>query len=129
MGDWSEKYELVIGLEVHAQLLTGSKLFSSDANVFGSAANKNISTITLAHPGTLPKLNKQAVILAVRMGIACNCEIERVNTFARKHYFYPDLPKAYQTSQHTSPVCKGGYITIKSKDGEKQIPLNRIHLE
>jgi aspartyl-tRNA(Asn)/glutamyl-tRNA(Gln) amidotransferase subunit B len=129
MGDWNEKYEVVIGLEVHAQLLTKSKLFSSDANVFGSSANENISTITLAHPGTLPKLNKEAVTLAVRMGIACNCEIERVNTFARKHYFYPDLPKAYQTSQHTSPVCKGGYITIKSKDGTKQIPLNRIHLE
>jgi aspartyl-tRNA(Asn)/glutamyl-tRNA(Gln) amidotransferase subunit B len=129
MSDWSEKYELVIGLEVHAQLLTKSKLFSSDANVFGSSANENISTVTLAHPGTLPKLNKEAITLAVRMGVACNCEIEKVNTFARKHYFYPDLPKAYQTSQHTSPVCKGGYVTIKSKDGAKQIPLNRIHLE
>lgn len=129
MSDWSEKYELVIGLEVHAQLLTRSKLFSSDANQFGSAANENISTITLAHPGTLPKLNKEAVTLAVRMGIACNCEIEEVNTFARKHYFYPDLPKAYQTSQHTSPVCKGGHVTIRSANGIKQIPLNRIHLE
>jgi aspartyl-tRNA(Asn)/glutamyl-tRNA(Gln) amidotransferase subunit B len=127
--NWTERYELVIGLEVHAQLLTETKLFSSDSAVFGNEPNHNISTITLAHPGTLPKLNKKAVTLAVRLGLACNCEIERENTFARKHYFYPDLPKAYQTSQHTSPVCKGGHVTIQTPSGKKNIPLNRIHLE
>lgn len=126
---YSDTYEAVIGLEVHAQLLTKSKLFSPDDAGFGGAPNTHISPITLAHPGTLPKLNKEAIELAVRMGLACHCEIETTNYFARKHYFYPDLPKGYQLSQHTTPVCKGGFVKIKTADGERSIRLNRIHME
>lgn len=126
---YSNKYEAVIGLEVHAQLLTKSKLFSADDASFGADANTHISAITLAHPGTLPKLNKEAIELAVRMGLACNCEIEEINYFARKHYFYPDLPKGYQLTQHTTPVCKGGFVKIKTDAGERNIQLNRIHIE
>ena len=123
-----DAYETVIGLEVHAQLLTNSKLFSGDSASFGGEPNTHISPITLAHPGTLPRLNKKAVEYAIRIGLACHCEITRLNYFARKNYFYPDLPKGYQLSQHTTPICKGGYVPIKT-DGEKNIPLNRIHLE
>ena len=124
-----QKYEAVIGLEVHARLSTKSKLFSSDANAYGSAPNENVGVITLAHPGTLPKTNKKAIEYAVMMGIACNCVINQKNYFARKHYFYPDLPKGYQISQHTTPVCVGGHVSIKIADTEKKIQLNRIHLE
>jgi aspartyl-tRNA(Asn)/glutamyl-tRNA(Gln) amidotransferase subunit B len=123
------KYEAVIGLEVHAQLQTQSKLFSGDSASFGAEPNTHISPITLGHPGTLPKTNKKAVEYAVKMGLACHCEIERYNYFARKNYFYADLPKGYQVSQHTTPVCKGGYVSIKTKEGEKNVKLNRIHLE
>lgn len=122
-------YELVVGLEVHAQLLTKSKLFCGDSTAFGAEPNTHISAITLAHPGTLPKLNRKAIEFAVKMGLACHCEIEKRNYFARKNYFYPDLPKGYQISQHTTPICKGGYIKIKTAGDEKKIRLNRIHLE
>ncbi|MBL7741245.1 MAG: Asp-tRNA(Asn)/Glu-tRNA(Gln) amidotransferase subunit GatB [Chitinophagaceae bacterium] len=122
-------YEIVVGLEVHAQLLTKSKLFCGDSIAFGAAPNTHISPITLAHPGTLPKMNRNAIEFAVKMGLACHCEIEKSNYFARKNYFYPDLPKGYQVSQHTTPICKGGYVTIKTGEGERQIRLNRIHLE
>ncbi len=125
----SEKYEAVIGLEVHARLLTKSKLFCSDANSYGSEPNENVGVITLAHPGTLPKTNKQAIEFAVKMGIACNCAINQKNYFARKHYFYPDLPKGFQTSQHTVPVCGSGFVTIKTSNGERNIALHHIHLE
>jgi aspartyl-tRNA(Asn)/glutamyl-tRNA(Gln) amidotransferase subunit B len=124
-----DKYEAVIGLEVHAQLSTKSKLFSGDSTSFGAEANTHISPITLAHPGTLPKTNKKAVEYAIKMGLACHCQIEEYNYFARKNYFYPDLPKGYQISQHTTPICKGGYVTIRTKDAERDIQLNRIHLE
>lgn len=129
MLNYSEKYEAVIGLEVHAQLLTKTKLFCGDSAGFGAEPNTHISPVTLAHPGTLPKLNKDAIELAVRMGLACNCEIEQKNYFARKHYFYPDLPKGYQLSQHTTPVCKGGFVKIKTANSERNIQLNRIHME
>ncbi len=122
-------YETVIGLEVHAQLLTKSKLFCGDAIAYGAAPNTHVSPITLAHPGTLPKMNKKAIEFAVKMGLACHCEIEKNNYFARKNYFYPDLPKGYQISQHTTPVCKGGYISIKVNGTERKIRLNRIHME
>ena len=125
----NETYETVVGLEVHARLLTKSKLFSSDSNTFGSAPNTEISPVTLAHPGTLPKMNKKAIEFAIKMGLACNCEIVKQNFFARKNYFYPDLPKGYQLSQHTTPICRGGFITIISEGSEKNIRLNRIHLE
>jgi aspartyl-tRNA(Asn)/glutamyl-tRNA(Gln) amidotransferase subunit B len=124
-----EKYEAVIGLEVHTQLLTKSKLFCGDSTIFGSAPNTNISPISLAHPGTLPVMNKKAIDYAIKLGLAFNCEIIRNNYFARKNYFYPDLPKGYQVSQHTTPICKNGYVTINVDGIERNILLNRIHLE
>jgi len=123
------KYEAVIGLEIHAQLATKSKLFCGDATDFGAAPNTQISPITMGHPGTLPKTNEQAIAYAIMMGLACGCAIEKNNYFARKNYFYPDLPKGYQISQHTTPICVGGEIKINTAAGEKMIQLNRIHLE
>jgi aspartyl-tRNA(Asn)/glutamyl-tRNA(Gln) amidotransferase subunit B len=124
-----DAYEIVVGLEVHAQLLTKTKLFCGDSAAFGGEPNTHISPITLAHPGTLPMLNRKAVEYAIKMGIACHCNISPNNYFARKNYFYPDLPKGYQVSQHITPICEGGYINIKTSTGEKKIQLNRIHLE
>ena len=129
MQSLQDKYETVVGLEVHAQLLTKTKLFSGDSAAYGGEPNTHISAVTLALPGTLPKLNRKAIEFAIQMGLACNCEIETVNYFARKHYFYPDLPKGYQITQHETPVCKGGSVTIKTSSGKKQIRLNHIHLE
>lgn len=126
---WQEKYEAVIGLEVHAQLATLSKLFCGDSTAFGAEPNTQVSPITLGHPGTLPKTNQKAVEYAIKIGLACHCEIEQHNYFARKNYFYPDLPKGYQISQHTTPICKGGYVTIHTSTGRKDVQLNRIHLE
>lgn len=124
------KYQLVIGLEVHAQLLTESKMFAADANQYGQSPNTLISVITLGHPGTLPKVNKKAVEFAVKMGLACNSEITRYNIFSRKNYFYPDLPKGYQITQDKGPICVGGYVPIELADGtEKQVKLNRVHME
>jgi len=125
----NDKYQVVIGLEVHAQLLTKSKLFSGDSAAFGAAPNTHISPITLAHPGTLPKMNKEAIEYAVRLGMALHCDIEQQNYFARKNYFYPDLPKGYQVSQHTTPICKNGLVRIVIGDTERHIKLNRIHME
>jgi aspartyl-tRNA(Asn)/glutamyl-tRNA(Gln) amidotransferase subunit B len=116
-------------LEVHAQLLTRTKLFCGDSASFGGEPNTHISPVTLGYPGSLPRLNRQAVEYAIRMGLACHSEIERTNYFARKNYFYPDLPKGYQISQHTTPVCKGGRVTIRTAEGRRDILLNRIHLE
>ena len=125
----NDKYEVVIGLEVHVQLLTKSKLFSGDSASFGGAPNTHVSPITLAHPGTLPKMNKKAIEFALKLGLALQCEIEQVNYFARKNYFYPDLPKGYQVSQHTTPICKNGFVTIKTGGNERNVRLNRIHIE
>jgi aspartyl-tRNA(Asn)/glutamyl-tRNA(Gln) amidotransferase subunit B len=127
--DINDAYETVVGLEVHAQLLTKSKLFSGDSASFGADPNTNVSPVTLAHPGTLPKMNGEAIGFAIKMGLACHCAIKKENHFARKNYFYPDLPKGYQISQHTTPICEGGFISINIKGGEKQIRLNRIHME
>jgi aspartyl-tRNA(Asn)/glutamyl-tRNA(Gln) amidotransferase subunit B len=124
-----DAYEVVVGLEVHAQLLTNSKLFCGDSAAFGGEPNTHISPITLAHPGTLPKLNKKAINYAVKIGLACNCTITRHNYFARKNYFYPDLPKGYQLSQHTTAICQGGFVTIRTQEGTRDIKLNRIHME
>ncbi|MTI32023.1 Asp-tRNA(Asn)/Glu-tRNA(Gln) amidotransferase subunit GatB [Xanthovirga aplysinae] len=125
-----DKYTVVIGLEVHAQLLTKSKMYAPDINEYGSMPNTNISVITLGHPGTLPKTNKKAVEYAIKMGLACNSHITRENIFDRKNYFYPDLPKGYQVTQDKTPICQGGFITIKTKEGKPhQIHLNRIHME
>ncbi len=124
-----KEYEIVVGLEVHVQLQTKSKLFCGDSTAFGNPPNTAVSPITLAHPGTLPKMNKEAIGFAIKMGLACNCTIAKENYFARKHYFYPDLPKGFQVSQHTTPICSGGFIIIQHPGGEKKIRLNRIHLE
>ena len=118
-----------MGLEVHAQLLTTSKLFCGDSTVYGGAPNTHVSPITLGYPGTLPKMNEKAIRFAVKMGLACHSEIVKENYFARKNYFYPDLPKGYQVTQHTTPICKNGFIKIRTGDTEKNIRLNRIHLE
>lgn len=124
------KFTPVIGLEVHAQLSTKTKIYNSDSVAFGDAPNTNVSVITLAHPGTLPKLNKTVIEYAIKMGLACSSAISRRQIFDRKNYFYPDLPKGYQITQDRTPICKGGSINIRTKDGaEKSIPLNRIHIE
>ena len=125
----NDKYQVVIGLEVHAQLLTKSKLFSGDSISFGASPNTHVSPIALAHPGTLPVMNKEVIALAVKLGIALNCNIAENNFFARKNYFYPDLPKGYQVSQHTAPICNGGFLTIQTLAGAKAVKLNRIHME
>ncbi len=125
----NQKYEVVIGLEVHVQLQTQSKLFCGDSAEFGAEPNTHISPITLAHPGTLPKMNRKAIEYAIKLGLSLNCDIEQHNYFARKNYFYPDLPKGYQVSQHTTPICKNGFIKIRTGETEKDIILNRIHLE
>jgi aspartyl-tRNA(Asn)/glutamyl-tRNA(Gln) amidotransferase subunit B len=123
------EYEVVIGLEVHAQLLTQTKLFCGDTILFGAAPNTQVSVISLAHPGTLPKLNKEAIRLAIRLGLATQSQIVQQNYFARKNYFYPDLPKGYQISQHTTPICKGGVVPITVGKERREIRLNRIHIE
>ena len=124
------RYEVVIGLEVHAQLSTTGKLFCGDSTLFGESPNTQVSAVTLAHPGTLPYLNKAALERAVLMGMACQSTISRKSYFARKNYDYPDLRKGYQISQHHDPVCVGGFITIRLADGShREIKLTRIHLE
>jgi aspartyl-tRNA(Asn)/glutamyl-tRNA(Gln) amidotransferase subunit B len=122
-------YRAVIGLEVHIQLATKSKLFTGDSTEYGQPPNTNLSVITLAHPGTMPKLNKKAVEYAIRMGLACDCEISRYCIFDRKNYFYPDLPKGFQTTQDRTPICIGGEVPVTLNEQEVSIKLNRIHLE
>ena len=125
-----DKYEAVIGLEIHAQLQTKTKAYSSDRNEYGSAPNTNVSVVTLGHPGTLPMYNKKAINFAVKMGLACESTITKDMIFARKNYFYPDLPKGYQITQDETPICTGGKVLIKTDDGkDKEITLTRIHLE
>ena len=124
-----DKYTVVIGLEVHAQMLTKSKAYSSDSTEFGTMPNTNVSVITMGMPGTLPKINKKVVDYAIKMGIATNCEIREENIYARKNYFYPDLPKGYQITQDKTPICESGHITIDKEDGEMNIGITRIHME
>ena len=112
-------YETVIGLETHVQLSTASKAFCSDAAAFGDAPNTQTSIISLAHPGTLPRLNKKAVEYAVKLGLALDCEINRRSHFDRKNYFYADLPKGFQTTQDRAPVCLGGSIALKTETGQR----------
>src|SRR5690606_13789493 len=128
--NYSDKYEMVVGLEVHAQLLTKSKAYSSDKNEYGELPNRNISEVTLGLPGSLPLVNKKVPELAVRLGLAMNCTIRKYNMYARKNYFYADLPKGYQISQFDTPICHDGYLMIKDADGnEKRIGIERIHME
>lgn len=125
-----ERYTAVIGLEVHAQLSLQRKMFSPEAATYGALPNTLLSTVTLAHPGTLPRVNKQAVAYAIKMGLACQATITRKNFFARKNYFYPDLPKGYQITQDSMPICQGGFLTIDTPaGGEKRVALQRIHME
>lgn len=128
--EFKHKYELVVGLEVHAQLSTQSKSFSSDSAAFGGDPNQHVSVVSLGHPGTLPFVNKKMVEYAVRMGLACDCSINLNNTFARKNYFYADLPKGYQITQDQAPICLGGHITVRLSDGsQKNIAIHHIHME
>jgi len=124
------EYEVVIGLEIHAQILTKSKAFSADKAEYGSHPNTNVSVISLGHPGTLPRHNHDAVEKSIRVGLAFGSEIERFNKYSRKNYFYADLPKGYQITQFDTPICKGGKVTVKLKDGStKDINLTRAHME
>lgn len=124
------KYEAVIGLEVHAQLSTESKAFCGCSTKFGVDPNSNVCPVCLGHPGVLPVLNKKVVEFTVLMGLATNCKINQQSIFARKNYFYPDLPKGYQISQYEEPICENGFIEIKTKDGYlKKIGITRIHME
>jgi aspartyl-tRNA(Asn)/glutamyl-tRNA(Gln) amidotransferase subunit B len=123
-------YVPVIGLEVHAQLSTRSKIYAADSALFGSEPNTSISAITLAHPGTLPRINRKVIEYAIRMGLACGSEISRNNIFCRKNYFYPDLPKGFQLTQDKTPICIAGAVPIKdSRGSQTAIRLNRIHVE
>lgn len=125
-----DTYEAVIGLEVHAQLLTKTKAYSSDINEYGAHPNTNVSVITLGHPGTLPVMNKKTIEYAVRLGLATHSTIAEEQHFARKNYFYPDLPKGYQITQDTTPICTNGELFIKDENGnDKRIGLTRIHME
>lgn len=126
----NSKYEAVIGLEVHAQLLTESKAFCGCSTKFGVEPNSNVCPVCLGHPGVLPVLNKKVVEFTVLMGLATNCKINQQSIFARKNYFYPDLPKGYQISQYEEPICENGFIEIKTQDGTiKNIGITRIHME
>jgi len=127
---FADKYEAVIGLEIHAQLLTNSKAFCGCSTKFGLPPNSNVCPICLGMPGTLPVLNKRVVEFAIKLGLATHCKIRTYSIFARKNYFYPDIPKGYQISQYEEPICYDGYVEIELKNGEKKkIRLRRIHME
>jgi aspartyl-tRNA(Asn)/glutamyl-tRNA(Gln) amidotransferase subunit B len=130
-----DTYEPVIGLEVHVQLQTASKIFSPEAAAFGTAPNTQVDPVSLGHPGTLPVLNRNVVAYAVRLGMALDCEIAERSIFARKHYFYPDLPKGYQISQYDTPIAYDGHIDVPPPDDENgtgastRIGITRVHME
>ena len=129
MIHWSERWDLVVGLEVHAQLNTLSKAYSTDPNAYGDHPNTNVSVLTLGHPGTLPVANRKVVEHAIRIGLATHCSIAPWMHYARKNYFYPDLPKGYQITQDHTPICTKGYVIIPVEGGEKRIGITRIHME
>jgi len=124
-----DQYETVIGLEVHIQLGTKSKAFCSDNTTFGASPNTQVSTISLAHPGTLPRVNQTQIEYAVRLGLAMGCEINPRSTFDRKNYFYADLPKGYQITQQNNPICIGGGLEIEANGTTRFIRLHHIHME
>ena len=127
---WNENYEPVIGLEVHCQLLTNSKAFCSCSTKFGGEPNSNVCPVCLGMPGVLPVLNKQVVDFTIKMGLATHCSVSPKSIFARKNYFYPDLPKGYQVSQYEEPICTEGFVEIEFEDGrKKKIGITRIHME
>src|SRR5216117_355443 len=120
-------YEVVIGLETHAQLSTRSKIFSGSPTAFGAAPNTQASPVDLALPGTLPVMNRGAVERAIRFGLAVGAKVAPHSIFALKNYFYPDLPKGYQISQYERPLAEHGWIEIDSKAGAKKIGITRLH--
>ena len=124
-----EDYEIVIGLEVHCELSTKTKIFCSCSTEFGGDPNTHCCPICMAMPGTLPVLNEKVVEYAVKAGLATNCSIEKNSKNDRKNYFYPDNPKSYQISQFDKPLCYDGHVTIETEDGEKEIRIERIHIE
>ena len=124
-----QDYEVVMGLEVHAELATKTKIFCSCPTKFGAEPNTQVCPICMAMPGTLPKLNEKVVEYAVRAGLATNCTISRDSKNDRKNYFYPDTPRAYQISQFDKPLCEHGYIEIETSQGKKKIGITRIHIE
>jgi len=124
-----EKYEAVIGLEVHAQLLTKSKAFAAVKPEYGAAPNTQVTPLCLGHPGTLPVVNENLVRYIIKMGLATNCDVAEKSIFARKNYFYPDLPKGYQISQFDTPICYGGFVDIQLDEYDKRIGVTRIHME
>lgn len=125
-----EKYGAVIGLEIHVQLNSHSKAYASDPTTYGASPNTQVSPITLGHPGTLPMMNEAVIESAVKLGLATNCQIRAVNEFARKNYFYADLPKGYQITQHLTPICHDGFIEVEDANGyPKKIGITRIHME
>ncbi|MCK5340183.1 MAG: Asp-tRNA(Asn)/Glu-tRNA(Gln) amidotransferase GatCAB subunit B, partial [Desulfobulbaceae bacterium] len=123
------EFETVIGLEIHAQLKTKSKIFCTCSTAFGAEPNTNTCPVCLGMPGVLPVLNKKVVDYAIRMALATNCRITRTNQFARKNYFYPDLPKGYQISQFDLPIAEHGFIEVESGGRTRRIGLTRIHME
>ena len=123
------KYEMIVGLEVHAELLTVTKIFCSCSASYGAAANTQICPVCMGLPGTMPRLNRNAVRLGIRAGLVTDSLIARHTHFDRKNYFYPDLPKGYQITQYDEPLCRGGFITVDTEAGERRIGITRIHLE
>ncbi len=123
------EYEPVIGLEVHSQLLTKSKLFCGCSTNFGGSPNTNVCPVCLGLPGSLPVLNREAVTMAVQAGLALNCTIHEKSIFARKNYFYPDLPKGYQISQFEEPIATRGYLDIELDGVVKRVGITRAHME
>jgi aspartyl-tRNA(Asn)/glutamyl-tRNA(Gln) amidotransferase subunit B len=119
------KYEAVIGLEVHVQLATQSKLFCACTNAFGAAPNTHVCHVCLGHPGAMPSLNAEAVRLAVRASLALSCTLRQASVFARKHYFYPDLPKGYQITQFDKPLAEHGVMHF----GDRSVRVARLHME
>ena len=122
-------YEPVIGLEVHVQLRTKTKIFSHSTHQFGRSPNTQTDPVVLGLPGALPVLNKEAVSLAVRAALAVNCHVNAYSRFARKNYFYPDLPKGYQISQFDQPLAEHGWLDIEMPEGRKRIGVTRLHME
>ena len=123
------EFETVIGLEIHAQMKTDSKIFCGCSTEFGAPPNTHTCPVCLGMPGSLPVLNKRVLDFAIKVGLSTNSRINPINQFARKNYFYPDLPKGYQTSQYDKPIIEDGHIDIEVDGEQKRIGITRMHLE